>query len=164
MNDVEFEKADSPCAVHAAGEAAGLFEAIRKDAGRHPARCAGASWLRWRMSSALDIDEWVRPISKGVQKVGPVPGAECEVRFCPVGVALVVGTWNFPMPLILKPLVSAIAAGNPVLVKFSEISEHTSQLLGSLLEEYLDPRVIAVVHGGIPQATETLKPATSSHR
>eukprot|EP00949_MAST-11_sp_MAST-11-sp1_P000675 g675.t1 len=116
VNDVEFRKEQIrrvQCMLQEKQQA--LFEAIRKDVGRHPAHsalvhrgCVGACQV------ALDnIDEWVRPISKGVQKVGPVPGAECEVRFCPVGVALVVGTWNFPMPLILKPLVSAIAAGNP---------------------------------------------------
>ena len=70
---------------------------------------------------------------------------------------MVIGTWNFPCPLVLKPLVSAIAAGNCVVVKLSEISTHTSALLGKILESYLDRDLVLVVQGGIPESTALIR-------
>ena len=64
---------------------------------------------------------------------------------------------EFPCPLVLKPLVSAIAAGNCVVVKLSEISSNTSSLLAKLLVRYLDRDVVRVVRGAIPESTALLR-------
>uniref|UniRef100_A0A8B9Q7K7 Aldehyde dehydrogenase family 3 member A2 n=1 Tax=Apteryx owenii TaxID=8824 RepID=A0A8B9Q7K7_APTOW len=56
----------------------------------------------------------------------------------------------------MQPLIGAIAAGNAVVVKPSEISEHTAQLIADLLPQYIDPELYPVVTGGVPETTELL--------
>ncbi|NWX13366.1 AL3A2 dehydrogenase, partial [Aegotheles bennettii] len=74
----------------------------------------------------------------------------------PLGVVLIIGTWNFPFLLVMQPLVGAIAAGNAVVVKPSEISENTAQLMAELLPQYLDQELYPVVTGGVPETTALL--------
>lgn len=112
-------------------------------------------------STALARDklyEWTQPKPCALPAVGPCAGAlGSGVRFEPKGVALVIGTWNFPIPLVIKPLASAIAAGCPVVVKLNELCEQTSAVLQELLERYLDPAYVRCVYGGVPQATALLE-------
>lgn len=56
----------------------------------------------------------------------------------PYGVCLIIGAWNFPILLVLSPLVGAIAAGNSAVLKPSELSAHTAKLLAELIPRYLD--------------------------
>ncbi|XP_062479468.1 aldehyde dehydrogenase family 3 member A2 isoform X2 [Pezoporus occidentalis] len=74
----------------------------------------------------------------------------------PLGVVLIIGAWNYPFALVIHPLIGAIAAGNAVVVKPSEISENTSQLLADLLPQYLDQELYPVVTGGVSETTELL--------
>ncbi|KAK2537395.1 fatty aldehyde dehydrogenase [Columba guinea] len=82
-----------------------------------------------------------------------------EAYICPepLGVVLIIGAWNYPFLLVMQPLVGAIAAGNAAVVKPSEISENTAQLVADLLPQYLDPELYPVVTGGVPETTELLK-------
>ncbi|MEE2815651.1 MAG: aldehyde dehydrogenase family protein, partial [Actinomycetota bacterium] len=66
----------------------------------------------------------------------------------PLGVVLIIGPWNYPLQLVLNPLVGALAAGNAAVVKPSELAGATSSLLAELLPLYLDQRALAVVEGG----------------
>ncbi|WEV41462.1 aldehyde dehydrogenase family protein [Bifidobacterium sp. ESL0682] len=75
----------------------------------------------------------------------------------PKGVVLVISPWNYPLMLSLEPMVDAIAAGNCVCLKPSELSPNTSTLLERLIGEYLDPRAFAVVQGAVPETTELLR-------
>ncbi|NXN10005.1 AL3A2 dehydrogenase, partial [Indicator maculatus] len=77
--------------------------------------------------------------------------------FEPLGVVLVTGTWNYPFLTVMQPLIGAIAAGNAVVVKPSEVSENTAQLIADLLPQYLDQDLYPVVTGGVPETTELLK-------
>lgn len=61
-----------------------------------------------------------------------------EIRKDPYGVVLVIGPWNYPLQLCLIPVIGAIAAGNCVILKPSELSLATSQLLAKILPRYLD--------------------------
>lgn len=72
-----------------------------------------------------------------------------EVRREPLGVALIIGPWNFPVQLALNPLVGAIAGGNCAIIKPSELTAHTAALLGELLPKYLDPDAYALLNGGV---------------
>ncbi|XP_010007435.1 PREDICTED: fatty aldehyde dehydrogenase-like [Chaetura pelagica] len=74
----------------------------------------------------------------------------------PLGVVLIIGAWNFPFLLVMQPLVGAIAAGNAVVVKPSEVSEHTARLVAEILPQYLDPELYPVVTGGVPETTALL--------
>ena len=74
----------------------------------------------------------------------------------PLGVVLVIAPWNYPVQLLLAPVAGAIAAGNTVVMKPSEISAATSALLGRLVPTYLDPSAVAIVEGGVPETTALL--------
>ncbi|XP_012528649.2 aldehyde dehydrogenase, dimeric NADP-preferring isoform X3 [Monomorium pharaonis] len=80
-----------------------------------------------------------------------------EIRKDPYGVVLVMGAWNYPIQLTLLPMMGAIAAGNCVLLKPSEISAATSRYLYETIPKYIDTECCRVVMGGIPETTELLK-------
>ncbi len=75
----------------------------------------------------------------------------------PFGVSLVIGAWNYPYLLSLGPVIPAIAAGNTVVLKPSELPDHTAQLMKSLVSSYFDPEFFTVVTGGVETSTELLK-------
>jgi len=75
----------------------------------------------------------------------------------PFGTVLVIGAWNFPLNLTLAPVLPAIAAGNCVILKPSEISPATAKALEDLIPKYLDPKCVKVVCGGVEETTELLK-------
>jgi acyl-CoA reductase-like NAD-dependent aldehyde dehydrogenase len=56
----------------------------------------------------------------------------------PYGVVLVMGAWNYPLQLTLLPVSGAIAAGNCVVIKPSEVSSASAQLMAKLVPKYLD--------------------------
>lgn len=78
------------------------------------------------------------------------------VRKEPKGTVLIIGAWNYPIQLILLPLCGAIAAGCTVVLKPSEISAHTAQLISQLLPKYLDPECYACINGGVRETTALL--------
>ena len=61
-----------------------------------------------------------------------------KIRLEPRGVVLIIGTWNYPFYISLRPLVGAIAAGNCALVKPSEIACHSAQVMAQIIPKYLD--------------------------
>uniref|UniRef100_A0AC11DP80 Uncharacterized protein n=1 Tax=Ovis aries TaxID=9940 RepID=A0AC11DP80_SHEEP len=63
---------------------------------------------------------------------------EAYIQPEPLGVVLIIGAWNYPFVLTIQPLIGAIAAGNAVIIKPSEVSENTAKLLAKLLPQYLD--------------------------
>ncbi len=75
----------------------------------------------------------------------------------PLGVCLVIGAWNYPYMLSLLPLVSAMAAGNTVILKPSEIPAATSAEMASVINENFDPGYIFAAEGGAEETTELLK-------
>lgn len=77
-------------------------------------------------------------------------GTLCGARICkePLGVILILGTWNVPFAVTLAPMVAAIAAGCAVLVKPSEITMASQDLMAEMLPKYLDQEAIQIVTGG----------------
>ena len=63
---------------------------------------------------------------------------------------LIIGPWNYPMHLTLMPLAGAIAAGNCVLIKPSEVSSHCSATIAALIPKYLDQECYKIVQGSFP--------------
>ncbi|XP_043525083.1 aldehyde dehydrogenase, dimeric NADP-preferring isoform X4 [Frieseomelitta varia] len=80
-----------------------------------------------------------------------------EIKKEPYGVVLVIGPWNYPFQLCAVPLIGAIAAGNCVILKPSELSSATSAVLAKIIPKYLDQECIHVVLGGVSETTELLK-------
>ena len=73
----------------------------------------------------------------------------------PFGVALIVGPWNYPVQLLLSPLVSAIAAGNAVILKPSELAPRTAEALTAMISATFPSEYITAVNGG-PEVAEVL--------
>ncbi|WP_086802656.1 aldehyde dehydrogenase family protein [Streptomyces caniscabiei] len=101
------------------------------------------------------LDGWLRP------EPAPVPahlGADATAwtRYDPLGVVLVIAPWNYPAQLLLAPVVGALASGNAVVAKPSELAPATSAALAELLPAYLDADAVAVVEGGVPETTALL--------
>ncbi|WP_393100237.1 aldehyde dehydrogenase family protein [Streptomyces sp. LN325] len=101
------------------------------------------------------LDEWLRP------QAAPVPahlGADATAwtRFDPLGVVLVIAPWNYPVQLLLTPMLGALAAGNTVVVKPSELAPATSAAIARLLPRYLDTDAVAVVEGAVEETTALL--------
>ncbi|RAG81941.1 aldehyde dehydrogenase family protein [Streptacidiphilus pinicola] len=101
------------------------------------------------------LEEWLAPTPAGVP--GVFHPAEAKVVRDPLGVVLIIGPWNYPLQLLLAPLVGALAAGNTAVVKPSELAPQTSAALARLLPRYLGPEVVRVVEGGIPETTTLLE-------
>jgi len=74
----------------------------------------------------------------------------------PLGVVLVIAPWNYPVQLAFDPLIAAIAAGNAAVIKPSEVSAHTSNVIARLVPEYLDQDAVAVVEGAVAETTALL--------
>lgn len=75
----------------------------------------------------------------------------------PYGVALVIGAWNYPIQITVLPVLGALAAGNCVVLKPSEMAASTAKLLEEDLPRYLDKDCVKVVNGGVPETTALLK-------
>lgn len=67
----------------------------------------------------------------------------------PLGVALVIGSWNYPLTTAYSPCAEAVAAGNCVVLKPSELAPHSSNVMRKMFEKYLDSRFYRVIEGGI---------------
>jgi len=74
----------------------------------------------------------------------------------PLGVSLVIGAWNYPYQLSLCPVVAAMAAGNTIVLKPSEIPSETSRVLKQLISENFEASYFTVIEGGIPETTTLL--------
>ncbi|XP_010114931.1 PREDICTED: aldehyde dehydrogenase family 3 member B1-like, partial [Chlamydotis macqueenii] len=79
------------------------------------------------------------------------------IRKDPYGVVLIIAPWNYPVHLLLGPLIGAIAAGNCVIAKPSETSKNTETLLAEVLPSYLDKDCFAVVTAGMEETTRLLE-------
>ncbi|MFI9248481.1 aldehyde dehydrogenase family protein [Streptomyces sp. NPDC053069] len=101
------------------------------------------------------LADWLRP------EPAPVPahlGADARAwtQYDPLGVVLVIAPWNYPAQLLLAPMVGAMASGNAVVAKPSELAPATSAALAELIPAYLDTDAVAVVEGGVPETTALL--------
>jgi aldehyde dehydrogenase (NAD+) len=75
----------------------------------------------------------------------------------PLGVVLVIGAWNYPLQLLFMPGAGALAAGNALVLKPSELAPRTAELVARLVPQYLDADAVAVVEGGASDTTELLR-------
>jgi aldehyde dehydrogenase (NAD+) len=83
--------------------------------------------------------------------------SDAHVRFDPLGVGLIIGTWNYPVMLTLSPLIAAISGGNAAVIKPSDVGAATGDVIARFLPEYLDRDAFSVVLGGVPETTALLQ-------
>jgi aldehyde dehydrogenase (NAD+) len=136
-----------------------ITAAVRADLGGPKLRGVAEVGAAISAQEALDdLDHWVSPSKvKTPMQVSPTGFGKSYIRPEPKGVVLVIGPWNFPSELVLHPLVSAVAAGNCVVIKPSEVAANTARVLTTLIEKYLDPDCFRVVNGAVAETTALLK-------
>lgn len=84
-------------------------------------------------------------------------GASSEIRYEPKGVCLILAPWNFPFNLTLNPLVSAVAAGNCVILKPSEFAPHSAALMRKIVQECFPPEEVSLLEGDASLAQALLE-------
>jgi coniferyl-aldehyde dehydrogenase len=92
-----------------------------------------------------NLAKWMRPhrISSAA-----LLGMPTIVEKKPLGVVGIIGPWNFPIGLVAQPAASAFAAGNRVMIKFSEVTPRTAKMFAAKAAQYFDPTELTVVTGG----------------
>jgi len=94
------------------------------------------------------LDHWTAPIK--IDAPFYLVGTRSWIQYEPRGVCLIISPWNYPFGLAAGPLVSALAAGNSVIIKPSEITPAVSALIKEMCDELFDPSIVSVCEGGIP--------------
>jgi aldehyde dehydrogenase (NAD+) len=101
------------------------------------------------------LRKWMRP--KRAVPTRQMLVTRSWIRYEPMGSVLIISPWNFPFMLSIGPLISAISAGNCIILKPSEISQNTCRLLNDMITELFPENEIAVINGDKIVATELLK-------
>ncbi len=86
----------------------------------------------------------------------PLLGSKSWIKYEPKGNVLVIAPWNFPINLSFAPIISAIAAGNCIILKPSEHTPHASAITKKIINDVFDENEIAVVEGGIETSQSLL--------
>ena len=125
-----------------------IAAALKADLGRQPFE----AWLADVASTAAEAADAAKNVGKWAKRryrlleLSQLPGMGW-VEYEPYGVVLVIGAWNFPFALTLGPAVGALAAGNTVVLKPSELAPASSALMAELVPRYLDQDAVAVIEG-----------------
>lgn len=129
-----------------------IVEAIDADfGGRHPAYSLINDVLGslTSLKHARDhLETWMQPQPCPVFVPYDQPGAAAQVRYQPKGSVGILGTWNAPIFTLLAPLSSVLAAGNRAVLKPSEVTAATAEVLAGLFAARIDPADVAVITGG----------------
>lgn len=126
----------------------GLLAALAEDLGKPETESFVSEYFFLLEEARLirkKLRRWAKP-----QKVGTpmyfLPGRS-EIHRDPFGVTLVIAPWNYPVQLALSPVITAVAAGNTVVLKPSEISSATEAWLVDFVGRCFDPELVSVVTG-----------------
>ncbi|MDT5155533.1 MAG: aldehyde dehydrogenase, partial [Mycobacterium sp.] len=117
-----------------------IAAALEQDLGRKPFE----AWLADVVGTAGEAADAAKNVGKWTRRkhrmleFSQLPGRGW-VQYEPYGTVLIIGAWNFPFALTFGPAVGAIAAGNTVVLKPSEVSPASSALMAELVPRYLDP-------------------------
>lgn len=102
-----------------------------------------------------ELQQWMKP--EKVSSMLTAFPSSAEIVPEPLGIVLVISAWNYPFLLAIDPVIGAIAAGNAVVLKPSEIAPSTSAMLAGTLPNYVDSSCIKVVEGSVPETTALLE-------
>lgn len=100
------------------------------------------------------LRRWMKPVRVRPTRLTLGNSAWTEPQ--PRGRSLIIAPWNYPLNLSLCPLISALAAGNPVVLKPSEMAPHVSAVLARIIAHAFPPNEVAVFEGGLPVAQALL--------
>jgi aldehyde dehydrogenase (NAD+) len=125
-----------------------IADALAQDLGRKPFE----AWLADIAPTAGEAKDAAKNVGKWMRRrhqlleLSQLPGRGW-LEYEPYGTVLIIGAWNFPFVLTLGPAVGAIAAGNTVVLKPSEVAPASSALMAELIPRYLDNEAVAVIEG-----------------
>lgn len=135
-----------------------LLAALATDLGKPPteAWATDVGFVISEIDHALrHLRRWMRP-----ERIwAPLVTRPARARLVhePLGVVLVIAPWNYPVQLLLSPLIGAIAAGNCAVGKPSEVAPSTSATLARLVPQYLDSEAIAIIEGAVTETQALLQ-------
>lgn len=138
-------------------EADAVYAALEQDLGKCKAESfvAELGFLQADIKHTLKhLGKWQKP-RKVSTPVMAQPGKSYQYPQ-PLGTVLIIGAWNYPLQLTLAPAIAAIAAGNCMVLKPSELAEATSAFMARAIPKYMDSDAIAVVEGGKDETTALL--------
>ncbi|MFI5507494.1 coniferyl aldehyde dehydrogenase [Mycobacterium sp. NPDC051804] len=98
-----------------------------------------------------NVPQWMR--TTRLMRAARLFGLRAEVQPSPLGVVGIIGPWNFPLNLVVLPASAAFAAGNRVMIKMSEVTPRTADLMAATAPTYFDPTELTIVTGGVDVAT-----------
>jgi aldehyde dehydrogenase (NAD+) len=135
-----------------------FVEAIQADLGRPEAEAFGGDIGHSRLHirhMLKHFESWTRPTKMNPGLLS-LP-ASAEIIHEPLGVALIIAPWNYPVQLLVEPMAAALAAGNCIVAKPSELAPASAAVLARLIPQYLDDDAVVVVEGGVPETTALLQ-------
>ncbi|MDQ7234768.1 aldehyde dehydrogenase [Bacillus pacificus] len=135
-----------------------IFQALKLDLNKsvHESFTTEVGYVLKEISFQLKhISSWSKP--KRVRTALTHFGSKGKVVPEPYGVTLIIAPWNYPFQLAIAPLVGALAAGNTIVLKPSELTPNVSKVITGMLEELFQEELVAVVEGGVEESTALLK-------
>ncbi len=135
-----------------------IFQALKLDLNKsvHESFTTEIGYVLKEISFQMKhISSWSKP--KRVRTALTHFGSKGKVVPEPYGVTLIIAPWNYPFQLAIAPLVGALAAGNTVVLKPSELTPNVSKVLTRMLEELFPEELVSVVEGGAQESTALLK-------
>jgi coniferyl-aldehyde dehydrogenase len=128
-----------------------IAEAIDQDFGnrsRHQTLMEVYATVESLRHAKKHLRRWMKQERRKVPMPLSLLGAKARVEYQPKGVVGILGTWNFPINTTFSPLAGVLAAGNRVMIKFSEVSPATAALMANLVASAFDETEVACVTGG----------------
>ncbi|MGE6551125.1 aldehyde dehydrogenase [Bacillus mycoides] len=135
-----------------------IFQALKLDLNKsvHESFTTEIGYVLKEISFQMKhISSWSKP--KRVRTALTHFGSKGKVVPEPYGVTLIIAPWNYPFQLAIAPLVGALAAGNTVVLKPSELTPNVSKVLTRMLGELFPEELVSVVEGGVEESTALLK-------
>ena len=135
-----------------------IVEALEADFGARPRGQSlvtdVASVIVEAKETCSKIRHWMKPQRRKTPLMLRLTGGRAELQYQPLGVVGNISPWNFPVELAFSPAIGALAAGNRVMLKPSELTPQTSALIEEMVASAFDPTEMAVVTGGVDVAQE----------
>lgn len=135
-----------------------IFQALKVDLNKsiHESFTTEIGYVLKEISFQMqNISSWSKP--RRVRTALTHFGSKGKIVPEPYGVTLIIAPWNYPFQLAVAPLVGALAAGNTVILKPSELTPNVSKVLTRMLEGLFPEELVAVVEGGVDESTALLK-------
>lgn len=134
-----------------------IFQALKADLNKPEleAYSTEVAYIKNELKHVLkNLKTWTQP--RKISSPLVVLPAKSEIFSEPFGCTLIISPWNYPYQLAISPLIGAIAAGNTVILKPSEMTPHTDRVIGKIIRESFEPGHVACIHGGVSETQSLL--------